>query len=324
MFLQFLAESFKDVFLMDQPHTHPLFKKAEEQLKNLIPGVSLEDEHGVLKRAGVRHVILRTETALLLMSSVDEDGLVRLGKQIGSGAAADLIRNAFEERELIPASAEAFVSLWNYWDRTGGWGNLHLVDAGGGTKPFWRLKVENNFLATDDLVGTHRLCAFWRGYIAGVLSEALPRITEIMHNKLSTKERLQVALPAYHRVVEVVHEEDDNLTEDHFQIRFRPEQFSDARRALSNCQSLVREGDFAGAMARCRVAVRSVRDELGSSFDERLSRLGLATEIMEMLRRMLDRGEEIEVTKEMAAAWFSAANQFTQRLSASADAATSY
>lgn len=320
-FLGFLASSFSQLFRIDpaQLDIHPFFKEVREQLKQLIPGVSLNDEGGILRRTGVRHVILRCETAVLLVTSLKEGELFRLGEQIGTGAASDLIRNTIEDRELIPASAEAFVSLWNYWDRTGGWGNIQLVETGESAQPVWRLKIENNFLMIpDNLTETHRLCSFWCGYIKGVLNEALPRITEVMHSRLPQKVRRLVALPPYHRVVRVVHEEDDSLTEDHFQVHFRRERFSDALQALSNCQNLIREGVFEGAMARCRVAVRSVRDELGAGFDERLGDLELNATTMETVRRMLNPGEATPASEETASAWFSAANQFIQRLSATA------
>ena len=81
-FLGFLARSFSQLFRIDpaQLDIHPFFKEVREQLKQLIPGVSLnDDEGGILRRTGVRHVILRCETAVLLVTSLEEEALIRWG-----------------------------------------------------------------------------------------------------------------------------------------------------------------------------------------------------------------------------------------------------
>jgi len=328
-FLEFLARSFANLFHFDSKRmdVHPFFKEVREQLRSIIPGVSLDDEGGILKRTGVRHVILRTETAQLLIRSLQElkeEKLFEVGERIGTGAVTDLISNTVEAKQLIPASAEAFVTLWDYWDRTGGWGKLSLVKEfeidGSDQAPQqassseWRIKIENNFLATSDLDETHRLSNFWCGYIYGVLNEALPRIKEIMTNKLDRKQRQKVTLPAYHRVVQVTHEPDISLTSDIFCVRFEVLPFSLARRALSNCQSQIKDGEYENAMESCRYALLLAQAELGPRFDEVFNNMRMEMQTGKAIRQMLD-NSLITPDEAMANRWFNAANFFIQEIS---------
>lgn len=324
-FLHFLAERFAELFHID-PNSfdiHPFFKEVRNQLKSLIPGISLDDQGGILKRTGVRHVILRTETALLLVKSLtDEKKLREIGEQIGTGAASDLMKNTVEARQLIPASAEAFVTLWNYWDRTGGWGNLHLLEASDSQGPLstsaypeWRIKIENNFLATQSLDETHRLCNFWCGYVKGVLNETLPRINDLMTKTLDAQQKLKVALPAYYRVHEVIHESDTHLTQDTFRIRFEKERFSEARQRLSDCQSSLIRGELSTAMALARAALECVKNEPGIDFPAVLK--GMNFEDGRIIQEMLDKGFGFpdQPDEKTSTNWFKATNLLIQQLS---------
>ncbi|WP_141108140.1 hypothetical protein [Azotobacter beijerinckii] len=91
-FLDFLTERLSSLFQIDPQKLdiHPLFRETRNELRNIIPGISLDDEGGILKRTGVRHVILRQETALLLLQCLDGSSLAMVGEKIGRGAASDL------------------------------------------------------------------------------------------------------------------------------------------------------------------------------------------------------------------------------------------
>jgi hypothetical protein len=178
----------------------------------------------------VPHVILRRETARLLVSKLNRSSRKSVGELIGRGAAANLIENTIEKKLLMPASAEAFVTLLDYWDRTGGWGKLTMIKPSDdemanrarilSQEPAeWRIQIENNFLYVEgNLEETHELCHFWCGYLKGILNEALPRIRKLMTEHSSQERSLRVTLPAYSSVTQVEHMDDNEPTTDVFRI----------------------------------------------------------------------------------------------------------
>jgi len=315
--LEFLVANFETLFYIDpeKPDVHPFFRKAREKLGNVIPGISLNEEDGILKRTGVRHVIMRTQTAKLLIKNLPKDKLFEVGVQIGTSAAYDLIENTIKAKMLIPASAEAFVVLWDYWDRTGGWGKLTFVgpdsDTSSVPKPEWHIKVENNFLTGKEIDETHRLSSFWCGYIQGILNEALPKIEEIMI-ELDDEERKKVTLPAYHRVADVTHKSGDN-SEDIFYIKFSKMPYSDARQQLTKCQIKMKSGEFGIAMDLCRLALLAAQQELGEiKFKEMLSEMKQKdTAIISKILKNQGNGNPEEKVNE----WFIATNSLVQQLS---------
>ena len=191
-FMDFVAKSFGQLFKLDAVSLdiHPFFQRVNAELEQMIPGVSLNDKGGILERADVRHVILRADTVISLVARIGDDERVAVGREIGSGAASDLIENVIKKGRMAPRSAEAFISLWNFWDRTGGWGTLELVespDKGNASLPvetrdkpeWWHIKVTNNFLRrqNEPEEEVRRRNHFWCGYIHGFLDTALPQIT---------------------------------------------------------------------------------------------------------------------------------------------------
>jgi 3',5'-cyclic AMP phosphodiesterase CpdA len=241
-FLDFMARSFEHLFLLQHQSLdiHPFFKNVRERLKAMTPGISLNESDGVLLRANVRHVILRTQTLLELMRQLSQEQLRESGLKIGTGAARDLIRHTLEGRRAIPANPEAFVALWDYWDRTGGWGKLSL-DSCGSENPeeaesharTWRLRVSKSFLCVaDDPEETHKLSEFWCGYIHGFLAEALPAIEREMAQADLETFRQKITFPAYNQIVAVQHV-GDGTTEDVFEVHFQEHRFSAALAAVA-------------------------------------------------------------------------------------------
>jgi hypothetical protein len=319
-FLEFLADSFVNLFNIDrkQLEIHPIFKNVTEQLKNIIPGISLDDEGGILRRTGVRHVILRTETALILMNTL-KGNLFDLGEQIGESAAIDLIKHTVEAKQLIPASAEALLTLWDYWDRTGGWGKLSLLESSHSGNPnsqqqfTWRIKIENNFLVAGDAENTHELCEFWCGYIRGFLNFALPKISEHMTEKLSDDQRQKVTLPAYRKVDSVKHEIDSNKTQDIFDVTFKWESLSEARRALSICKKHISKEDYYSAILSCQAALISIKRELVQSKFQ--TELECMYDKEKSVINQIDSNPEFDIANEAKAKqWFNAMNTFIQNL----------
>lgn len=334
-FIDFVAKSFGNLFTLDTVSldSHPFFKNVREQLGSIIPGVSLNDEGGILKRAGVRHVILRTETVVNLIKHLDAGELHSVGKDIGRGAARDLLENTVNEnpaqhrKGLVPRSSEAFVFLWNFWDRTGGWGTLEVVGPADkpddartafteGDAPEWYIRIKNNFLRAESINKTHELCNFWRGYIHGFLDMALPRISEKMSG-LNDVRRREVNLPEFHRVLSVEHLPDQDVDEDVFRITFKKELLSDCRQSLSKSQRRLKEGESETSMLHSRAALSSARDVLGvEEFDRLLNEMDLTDdEKMHVAEiRRTPSPPPSMVTKDKAVEWFMAANRVVQRL----------
>ncbi|WP_139231971.1 hypothetical protein [Azotobacter beijerinckii] len=322
-FLDFLTERLSSLFQIDPQKLdiHPLFRETRNELRNIIPGISLDDEGGILKRTGVRHVILRQETALLLLQCLDGSSLAMVGEKIGRGAASDLIKHTIEEKRLIPASAEAFIVLWDYWDRTGGWGRFlkPSTDHKATDSPEWIINIENNFLHAGDPNEIHQLCSFWCGYLKGVLDTALPEITNMM-TAYNLKDSTFRLLPPYHRVLEVTHEPGQESMVDTFRIRFEPEPLSSSLRTLSGAYRHLRdaktEDHFRQVGILCRDAVTQAKAELAGEFENLLQ--AVQTDMKtgkHVLQEMLNPKSHLPLLQPDAENWFNSANTFITKLS---------
>ncbi len=336
-FLNFVAQSFTSLFDLDlhRLDMHPLFKQMRDRLIAIIPAVGLNEEGGILERTGVRHVILRKETLLMLMRSVDRSRLYDLGLEIGNGAASDLIEHTVKRDKFIPASAEAFVSLWDYWDRSGGWGMLSLFSESVDIDPTedltlkngsldrsrsaqWRIDINNSFLESDDPAERHELCAFWCGYIHGFLNTALRRIDGVM-SSLDEKQRSGVTLPAFHRVVTVTHQPGDSPTHDVFTVVLEKERLSDARQLLSECQRRLRDRDYLVSMVLCQNALMAAKAVLGDQLQTLAESPQLPVDSRGIIRKLLS-GRPVSpdsVDENVAHRAFEATNLFMQMLSLS-------
>lgn len=342
-FLTGLSQLFRCLFHLDssQLYVHPLFANAKNLLHQLIPGVSLDDKEGVLMRADVRHVIFRTEAIVQLISRIEnENHLVSVGEEIGASAARVLV-NTMRTQRLVPDSAEALIILWDYWARTGGWGKLTLlpeaneregrasVETGGGIQKTdaqpWRIKIEENFLSTGSLDRTHALCAFWCGYIKGMLNGILPEMDRIIAEHVDTDEQSQIALPAYRCVREVVHETEGDTADkvDVFLVQFQVTPLSSARSALNRARRYLHGRDLPGAVMAIHQAVESTRKELGEGeFNRRYTELSSTkpqadSSISVFLRRYED-DESVrlgQVQEDLVRRWFEDVYLLIQKLS---------
>jgi hypothetical protein len=257
-FLRFTAETFGSVFDLAKNYaSHPFFRIVREKLSSVIPGLSLNPEHGVLKRANVRHVIVRIETLLPILLMLDCESLWKAGAKAGFTAAGDLINHTLRPRKYVPASPQVFIALWDFWDRTGGWGEMKLVEEG----PPWKIKIANSFLTIDqDLLKTHNLSHFWCGYIHGFLNQSLPLLGDLIA-ELDPEQAKKVALPAYKEVSEVKHLENGVINEDFFIVSFKESKFSETLRKLIAAKSMIEHNHLEFALRWCVEAIiQSKRD----------------------------------------------------------------
>ncbi len=237
---------------------HPLFGDMQYTLDCLVPGIVLNERNGRLERAQTRHAILRTDTLHSLLIGIDQAKLRDIARGIGRGAAGALIENVLVKGNYIPATAHAFVALWDFWDRTGGWGRLVLHEETHEENTTWKLQVEQNFLeyerhtsqlkehvtreermqAADlDLKITHQLCEFWCGYIHGFLEESLPRILSLMLEATAIASE-RIFVPLFTEVLKIEHliDGDSSQKTDIFQIEFAPNALSESLALLSGAR----------------------------------------------------------------------------------------
>ena len=259
-FLGFLAESFQPLFTIDRSSydSHPLLREANVRLRDLLPEFSLSAEDGVIRRTGVRHVILRTETVVRLLRLLlpgRADLLEEAAQEIGAGAARDLVEFVLRGGRFVPSSPRAFVSLWNYWDRTGGWGTYMLDSV---TEESWHLVVSRSFLRTADPAQTHVLATFWCGYIRGFLNESLPQVSAVMLNLPEEQRALALTMPAaaHVRTVEYAGARGDD---DAFVITFDRGPLFGALRALIASSYHRDRHEYADSVIRAREAFQTAR-----------------------------------------------------------------
>lgn len=316
-FLDFIAKSFGNLFNLNpkQIDIHPFFKEVYSKLGSIIPGVYLNEKDGMLYRTGVRHVIMRTETMRLLVQGLSGEQLRIVGREIGNSASSDLIQHTIKRGGLFPSSGEAFVTLWGFWDQTGGWGILTPVRPPEETsdsesradKSVLHIRLRNNFLQTENLKETHRLCNFWCGYIHGFFETALPQIADLMGD-LSVENSRRVTLPAYHKVSSVAHLEDQTLEEDVFCVTFAREPLSEALETLRDSRWAFKRGEYRGSMVMCRSALRSARDVLKEEFEELLKSLGTEEKSKDFLAEILNSNFPPKQDHDTANRWFETVN----------------
>ncbi|MBI4852287.1 MAG: metallophosphoesterase [Acidobacteria bacterium] len=314
------AEYFRDLFKLNpqQLYEHPFLRDLGSKLMEMMPGISTTDRNGVLTRSNIRHVILRQESFLAILRKVQETQLYDLGQEIGRGAAEDVIVNVLERRKFIPGSPEAFVYLWDYWDKTGGWGTLKAT---GDPKNFtdppkpkpagepWRITIENNCLATPNTEETHKLYNLWRGYIYGFLDQALPRLSKLI-NKLPDNEKSKVAIPAFTSVKSVVvsSSNSDNVE---FLISFESVPYSASREDLRRAKLFINKQQNESASLCLKYALEHALKENKTNFNALLKNYKDSALISVILSKSLPE----TVSDKDINLWFELVNLFIDELS---------
>ena len=320
-FLTTVAESFKTLFSLDRRKLdmHPFFNAVRQQLEAVIPGLTLSEVDGRIERTGVRHAVLRTDTVVQLVRGLDASSLRRIGMDIGRGAARDLVEHTLRAGAYVPASPEAFVALWNYWDRTGGWGTYQLLEDVSEADPVetdnaeWHLRIENNFLAEGTVEETHHLSNFWCGYIHGFLDEALPSISEMMMELPASLRGEEITMPAYNSIVSVEHVTDNESDSDLFRIVFRPSKCADSLVRLARSKFFLRRQDYDTSMVLSSAALEPLLHRFGNDFVRRVDALALEEAPRATLDRIVER-IDTTVSRENAEARFEVVNQVVQEL----------
>lgn len=304
---------------------HGLKKQIDQKARR----AALGSPDGVLMRAGVRHVIFRTATILSIMARLGDGELDPAGAEVGLSAAKDLVEKLLVKKLRVPANPEAFVALWDYWDRSGGWGRLELrqsteTDA---NKQSWRLAIKDSFLRSDsggDASG-RRFEAFCGGYIKGFLNGALPKVCGLIFS-MEPFEAQEVTLPAHLRVQKVSLVETyerEGGREDVFLVEFEREFYTAARDHLNRSQTLL-ESAPTDAATFAKLAARSAYDEFKVQLPKK-SVAPISHELVLQLVGVDPRSQAVLLAQlndlaapprsEDAREWFAVANTFVRTLS---------
>ncbi len=248
-FISQIAKDFEPIFhISPEPEEikkHPLFKKMHEEMERLVPSITFEESEGIIERWKIRHVIFRKETIVQIIESIDDkEKLRKIGEDIGISAAKDLFKNVIENKKskCIPDSLASFISLFDYWDRTGGWGKIVLEESSllQSSIGEWHIITHNNFLAQADHNKTHLSCNFWCGYFKGILNYSLNRLATII-SELDSNLRKQISIPQFVKVTDVVHFHDKDPIKDKFIVYFESHEYSHLLQMLMGIQNEIRE-----------------------------------------------------------------------------------
>ncbi len=276
-FFSFVAFKFRDIFHIDQSDfdIHPLFKDFREKLTPIVPGIQLSNKTGQLTRAGIRHVLLRSATMQQILMHYDASKLREVGANIGGTAATDLL-TMLNNNKAIPNSSQAFVTLWDYWDATGGWGTLQLEmpeqqfgGEGYGEATIWRIRLLNSVLRlspqdTNEPVEqvNKRLANFWSGYIQGFLNTALPLLSQTMEREFTHEQYMsEIQLPAFKSAREVEHLIDGDA--DIFIVKFKELPETDSLIRLSRAQRSLDRGEYGRVWESLSLAYKEIQELVG-------------------------------------------------------------
>jgi hypothetical protein len=192
-----------------------------------------------------------------------------------------LVDHTLEREKFVPSGPEAFVALWNYWDRTGGWGTYELSREP--EEGEWRLRVINSFLRSDNQEESTRLINFWCGYIQGFLNSALPAVSGLMLRLPDDIRNVTVKMPADQRVSSVHQMNDPDPSSDLFLIRFEPERLAEAFSYLSEARYALNSGQVRHSLGSARDAWRAARRVMSEQFETLMAQLDGSSSTVEGL-----------------------------------------
>ncbi len=252
-----ITKSFNPLFKLeynaDLPTDQPILRALKKTLNESIPNIVFDksnDFKGQIDRWGIRHVIFRAETVIELMKSITNTKLLlNIGVGIGRNASKDLFEKVIipnSGKHLIPGSIGAFVQLLNYWDSSGGWGELSYREENNPKEnnDRWILITENNFLSGNETnKDVNHLYAFWQGYIKGALDMAIEKLSAI-YSSLPFELKKQFSFPPYLKIISVERELDENQKNiDFFKISFEEHPYRYALELITDIRIRFLSGD---------------------------------------------------------------------------------
>lgn len=202
-----LAELQKEDYIQS---VYPKIKGMLDQaLRELIIPTSVMQANGFAVKAGMRNVSLRAETLQLMLDvmrrRVKQDVYSAVLRDVGELIGADFIEDFIHHLRKInwmPRHKDYNILLetWADFDTSAGLGRISVISV---RKDQVKIYIKDNPLTMNYINNRHRHCAFFEGYVAGVIGYGLP-----LYSKWCDERGLKS--PPGHTRVRSVHESEDN------------------------------------------------------------------------------------------------------------------
>ena len=253
----FSRNQIKEVFTaIDQNDTIP--ESSEKLIINF--------DNGIINRANVRHILLRQNTLLDLLHCIEAENLEKSGLKIGQDASKVLMDTL--EGKYLPQNFDVFISLWNHWDKTGGWGEYQFYKSKTDDNSY-KFRVNNDFLYED--LDERKLFNFWVGYIKGFINYFLSEINEVALRELESDELEKYEMPLYGKVniVEVEREivrENKKNASTLFTVSFEKVLYKNLMNIFNSYNECIENKDFPNAEAFCLKILKYIK--ISNYFEE--------------------------------------------------------
>lgn len=213
-------------------------------------------DNGIINRANVRHILLRQNTLLDLLHCIEAENLEKSGLKIGQDASKVLMDTL--EGKYLPQNFDVFISLWNHWDKTGGWGEYQFYK-NQTRDDSYNFCIKNDFLYEDS---GRKLFNFWRGYIKGFINYFLSEINEVALRELEIDELQKYEMPLYGKVISVEVErvrENNRRTETSFKVRLEKVLYSKLMNIFASYNECIKNYDFPNAAIICLKVLKYIK-----------------------------------------------------------------
>jgi predicted hydrocarbon binding protein len=142
-----------------------------------------------LKKAGTPHVLLRLKTLHIIFDGVRKtlgdqylDVLRCIGETVGFSFSVTLIDYLERDKSKIPFDYDALLGFWSLFDSRADMGTFTVKFDENNEKI--EVIVDDNFLVKGYENDKHRHCAFFEGYIEGILDGAMCQWTRWIENSI--------------------------------------------------------------------------------------------------------------------------------------------
>lgn len=213
---------------------------------------------GSLKRAGTPHVLLRIKTLHTIFDGFKKtldnqyvDVLRKIGENVGFSFSVDLIDYLEIDKAKIPVDYNALIGFWSLFDSRADMGDFTIKLDENNRKI--EVNIRDNFLTKEYENDQHRHCAFFEGYIEGVLDGAFCQWTRWIYKSIYKPPR------TLWQIIRVKENGKDNQC--HFTADIIKEKYLTPRNLLVDAILAFRKGDHKGAMLHARKGLENAIKE---------------------------------------------------------------
>ena len=215
-----------------------------------------------LKKAGMPHVMLRVGTIQTILDEFRkalepgyESALREIGEQVGLTFSIDLI-NFLRKSMNLPLDQEALLEFWAIFDSSADMGKISVDPRIKDNRI--QVGIENSFLTKNYEEDKHRHCAFFQGYIRGVVDTSICQWTRWIAET-------RYAPPAQKWWVESVVKGCPPASENcEFVVNLLEERYPQSRSAFSSSIRSIQQQNYGDASLSARLALeRALKEPLG-------------------------------------------------------------